>query len=63
MMYYIVSVLFFLFVWCPCMALMWVYSITVGFSPILYCWPYATTNGELDQMSSRGVVFAVYEPT
>ena len=37
MVYYIVSVLFLLFFWCPCMAINVVYSVTVDFSPTMYC--------------------------
>ena len=54
--------------WCPCMAINVVgvqYSITVGFSPTLYCLPYSinTTIGEPDQMPGRGFVFAAYDAT
>ena len=36
-MYYIVSILFLLFVWCTGMAIDVMCSVTVGFSPTLYC--------------------------
>ena len=52
MVYYIVSglfLMFHLFFWCPCMAInVNVYSISVGFSPTLYCVdPMLSASGNL----------------
>ena len=51
--------------WCSCMAISTiVYSITVGFSPVLYCWPNVTTIGESVLMPWRFffVLFAADDP-
>ena len=46
MMYYMVSVLFLLFFWCPCMAINVSVQYMVGFSPTLYCWANVISIGE-----------------
>ena len=47
MVYYVVSVLFLLFFWCPCIAInVSVQYNDVGFSPTLYFWPNVISIGE-----------------
>ena len=65
MMYYIVSVLFLLLVWCPCMAINVSVQYNGGLLPdiILLTQCYYHRGIRLNAMKSFFFVFAAYDPT
>ena len=64
MVYYIVSGLFLMFFWCPCMAINVNVHYNGGLLPdIIYCWPNVICIGEPVLMPWRGFVFAAFDLT